>query len=82
MGGLIDIHVRLSKHDLVVAQVANEADRALPSVGETMHAGWSADSAGVPGGEAGEVTPVFPIPPPVMPAKAGIHDFLPPYRGA
>ncbi len=53
MGGLIDIHVRLSEQDRVIAQVANHEGRVLPKVGDRVHVGWSASAAVFPatGGE-------------------------------
>jgi putative spermidine/putrescine transport system ATP-binding protein len=51
MGGLIDIHVKLTDSDRVIAQVANHEGRALPQVGERVHVGWSASAAVFPAGE-------------------------------
>ena len=48
MGGLTDIHVRLSDADHVIAQVPNLDSGALPQVGERVHVGWS------------DTAPVFP----------------------
>ena len=45
LGGLIDIHVRLSPADRVVAQVANQEGMALLQVGERVLVGWSAAAA-------------------------------------
>jgi putative spermidine/putrescine transport system ATP-binding protein len=45
LGGLIDIHVRLSPTDLVIAQIPNRADGFMPGVGEKVHVGWAASSA-------------------------------------
>ncbi|RAI03204.1 Fe3+/spermidine/putrescine ABC transporter ATP-binding protein [Acuticoccus sediminis] len=47
LGGMIDIHVRLSPDDHVIAQVPNH-DTALPEVGDTVHVGWAATSAVFP----------------------------------
>ncbi len=47
LGGMIDVHVRLSPEDRVIAQVPNH-DMALPEVGETVHVGWAATSAVFP----------------------------------
>ncbi|WMS41399.1 ABC transporter ATP-binding protein [Acuticoccus sp. MNP-M23] len=47
LGGMIDIHIRLSPEDQVIAQVPNH-DIALPGVGETVHVGWAATSAVFP----------------------------------
>lgn len=52
MGGLIDIHVKLSDVDRVIAQVPNHEGRALPKVGDRVHVGWSAEAAVFPAGEA------------------------------
>lgn len=48
MGGLIDIHVRLSEHDRVVAQVPNHDGSVLPSTGDRIYVGWSATPAVFP----------------------------------
>ncbi len=48
MGGLIDIHVKLSPADRVVAQIANLEGGVLPAIGQRVHVGWSAN------------TPIFP----------------------
>jgi putative spermidine/putrescine transport system ATP-binding protein len=45
LGGLIDIHVRLSPADLVIAQIPNRADGFMPAVGDKVHVGWAAASA-------------------------------------
>jgi putative spermidine/putrescine transport system ATP-binding protein len=47
LGGLIDIHVRLSPSDLVIAQIPNRADGFMPAVGDRVHVGWTANSASV-----------------------------------
>ena len=44
MGGLIDIHVKLSEADRIVAQVANLEGGALPAIGERVYVGWSANT--------------------------------------
>jgi putative spermidine/putrescine transport system ATP-binding protein len=48
MGGLIDIHVKLSDTDRVIAQIPNHDGHALPKVGDRIHVGWSATSAVFP----------------------------------
>jgi len=53
LGGLIDIHVRLSPRDLVIAQVPNREDGFLPEAGDRVYVGWGAAAAAVfAGGEA------------------------------
>jgi putative spermidine/putrescine transport system ATP-binding protein len=48
MGGLIDIHVKLTECDRVIAQVANHEGSVPPKVGDRVHVGWSASSAVFP----------------------------------
>ncbi len=45
LGGLIDIHTRLSAADRVIAQVPNSADTLVPEVGDPVHVGWAASAA-------------------------------------
>lgn len=45
LGGLIDIHTRLSPVDRVIAQVPNSAETMVPEVGDPVHVGWSASAA-------------------------------------
>jgi putative spermidine/putrescine transport system ATP-binding protein len=45
LGGLIDIHTRLSAVDRVIAQVPNSAETLVPEVGDPVHVGWSASAA-------------------------------------
>lgn len=45
LGGSIDLHVRLSPRDVVIAQMANAEGFRLPDVGERVHVGWSAGGA-------------------------------------
>ena len=45
LGGMIDVHVRISPHERVVAQIANRPDAALPRAGDTVHVGWTAAHA-------------------------------------
>jgi putative spermidine/putrescine transport system ATP-binding protein len=48
LGGLIDVHVRLSRSDLVVAQIPNRGeDGFLPDVGQKVYVGWTAASTSV-----------------------------------
>jgi putative spermidine/putrescine transport system ATP-binding protein len=55
LGGLIDIHVRLSPSDLVIAQIPNREDGFTPTVGDKVHVGWTAGSASVfPGGDGAD----------------------------
>ena len=51
LGGLIDVHVRLSEQDLVVAQVPNQHDLNLPQTGEHLFASWSSSAAVFPEAE-------------------------------
>lgn len=54
LGGLIDLHVRLSPSDLVIAQIPNREEGFMPQVGDKVHVGWTAGSASVfPGGPEG-----------------------------
>ncbi|MEM8665748.1 MAG: ABC transporter ATP-binding protein, partial [Pseudomonadota bacterium] len=48
LGGLTDIHVRLSGADEVIAQVPNQDGSVLPKVGERVHVGWAATPAVFP----------------------------------
>jgi putative spermidine/putrescine transport system ATP-binding protein len=45
LGGLIDIHTRLSDLDRVIAQVPNSADTLVPAIGDPVHVGWAASAA-------------------------------------
>jgi putative spermidine/putrescine transport system ATP-binding protein len=47
LGGLIDIHVRLSEADRVIAQIPNREGGFLPRVGDKVHVGWTAAAAAV-----------------------------------
>src|SRR5579863_2660587 len=47
LGGQIDIHVRLTSEDLIIAQIPNREDGFLPKMGDRVHVGWSAASAAV-----------------------------------
>jgi putative spermidine/putrescine transport system ATP-binding protein len=42
LGALIDIHVRVSPADRLVAQIANRAGGFAPEVGQAVHVGWPA----------------------------------------
>ena len=54
LGGLIDIHVRLSPADLVIAQIPNRADGFIPAAGDKVHVGWAASSASTFAGSGDE----------------------------
>jgi putative spermidine/putrescine transport system ATP-binding protein len=56
MGGLTDIHVRLTETDRVIAQVPNHEGSVLPHVGDRVHVGWSAAAALFPAGAEEEAT--------------------------
>ncbi|ANF57183.1 ABC transporter ATP-binding protein [Halotalea alkalilenta] len=45
MGGLTDVHVRISPSDLIVAQIANGEGVRLPEVGNRVHVAWSSNAA-------------------------------------
>lgn len=47
LGGLIDLHVRLSAKDLVIAQIPNREDGFMPGVGDRVHVGWTTATAAV-----------------------------------
>ena len=53
LGGLIDLHVRLSPSDLVIAQIPNREDGFMPRMGDKVHVGWTAASATVFPGSGG-----------------------------
>ncbi len=40
LGAMIDLHVRVSPEERIVAQLPNRADTDLPAVGEQVHVGW------------------------------------------
>lgn len=40
LGALIDLHVRISDEERVVAQLPNRADTVLPAVGAEVQVGW------------------------------------------
>jgi len=44
LGALIDIHVRLSPSDRLVAQIANREGTFVPEVGQPVHVGWPASA--------------------------------------
>jgi putative spermidine/putrescine transport system ATP-binding protein len=62
LGGLIDVHVRLSSSDVVIAQIANREDGFMPQVGDKVQVAWSVGAASVfPGGsEEAEATELQP----------------------
>ena len=45
LGGLIDVHVRLSPEDRVVVQLPNRADGAIPAIGDRIGVGWPTEAA-------------------------------------
>jgi len=47
LGALIDIHVRLSPADRLVAQIANRDGGFAPEVGQHVHVGWAASAGQV-----------------------------------
>jgi len=47
LGALIDIHVRLSPSDRMVAQIANRDGAFVPEVGQPIHVGWPASASQV-----------------------------------
>lgn len=47
LGSSIDVHIRLSPAERVIAQIPNRAGGFLPEIGDKVHAGWSADAATV-----------------------------------
>ncbi len=47
LGALIDIHVRLSPSDRMVAQIANRDGAFVPEVGQPIHVGWPASAGQV-----------------------------------
>jgi len=47
LGALIDIHVRLSPSDRLVAQIANRDGAFVPEVGQPVHVGWPASAGQV-----------------------------------
>jgi len=47
LGALIDIHVRLSPSDRLVAQIANRDGTFVPEVGQPIHVGWPASAGQV-----------------------------------
>jgi putative spermidine/putrescine transport system ATP-binding protein len=51
LGGLIDVHCRLSDSDRVIAQMVNSGGAELPRVGERITVGWPAQAAFVFSGE-------------------------------
>jgi putative spermidine/putrescine transport system ATP-binding protein len=44
LGAMIDVHVRLSPQDKVVAQIANRAERTPPALGDRVKIGWNRDT--------------------------------------
>jgi len=56
LGGLIDIHIRINEADAVIAQIPNQDGSVLPSVGDSVHVGWTASAAVFPAGRETEAT--------------------------
>ena len=48
MGSLIDVHVKLSEADQVIAQLPNHEGHELPDVGDAVHVGWSSTASVFP----------------------------------
>jgi putative spermidine/putrescine transport system ATP-binding protein len=44
LGAMIDVHVRLSGEDKVVAQIANRSEWKPPAMGDRVSVGWSRDT--------------------------------------
>lgn len=42
LGAMIDLHVRVSPIERIIAQIPNRADVRVPLVGEQVHLGWPA----------------------------------------
>ena len=62
LGGLIDLHIRLSPADVVIAQIPNREEGFMPKAGDRVHVGWTVASASVfPG--AGEDADPTDLPP-------------------
>ncbi len=51
LGSQIDIHVRVSPDERVVAQIANRAGGFIPNVGDEVYVGWSCSDARVFNGQ-------------------------------
>ena len=47
LGAQIDIHVRISPHERLIAQIANRAGDFTPHVGDQVYVGWSCTDARV-----------------------------------
>jgi putative spermidine/putrescine transport system ATP-binding protein len=47
LGGLLDIHVRLSPGECVIAQIPNREESDAPRVGDKVYVGWTVASAAV-----------------------------------
>ena len=56
LGSLTDIHVRMSEADEVIAQVPNQDGSVLPTVGDSVHVGWSASPAVFPAQHEADMT--------------------------
>ena len=51
MGGLVDLHIRLSPSDLVIAQVSNRDGTSIPDVGDAVFVNWG-EALVFPAGDA------------------------------
>jgi len=45
LGGLLDIHIRLTADDHVIAQIPNREESSTPQIGDILYVGWTAASA-------------------------------------
>jgi putative spermidine/putrescine transport system ATP-binding protein len=43
LGAMIDLHIRLNEQDHVVVQTPNRRDSQLPTLGDQVTVGWSAE---------------------------------------
>jgi len=47
LGAMLDVHVRVSPSERIVAQMPNRPDIFAPNVGDRVHVGWTADATSV-----------------------------------
>lgn len=45
LGGLLDIHIRLTAEDNVIAQIPNREESSTPQIGDMLYVGWTAAAA-------------------------------------
>ena len=57
LGAVIDIHIRLSEAERVVAQVPNRADGDVPGIGDQVYVGWPTAHGIVFGGTSAASSP-------------------------